>query len=690
MIEENSLADFLSDVLPLQLADCLLHENNEQFQAALEPYMQDEAISSLRSIFSVIFHALPMSSNHFSFQGVKLPARNDACICGSGKKMKKCCPDILDFPVPKARDLFIMALGVLPESGFEELAQKPNWNLSAADEFLQCAVARECSQAAMILLLPLLDDLSEFRNEHQELISCMLDILFDVGEDDLRNQLMQDISQLKQAPSLQSIAHQRLAMISSQKNDAGQSKYHLQQAFRCDPNQDELPMAEMSILGEVASEEEIKARAKFWQMRLKKKYDEHPVLDFIEEILIHGKALFDDYREQHERELEFESDSEFDPSIQAELERLDRFAESDEYKAITAIENNHAQSLMSLLDSKNADNNYDIIRTGDEAKFSLSQQMKPIYKQWLALYDEAGEEVNELYAEKGVAMDDDDIDYHRWTMPEPDWLDFLQQYPMLMNNFEVLSRLSAHIYQAPTPIEEDEMLENGMLEGDLPEMSTFRQLILIYKQRCAMLVNGMMQMLPEEIYLPRRFKGNDCFWQLADEYEIELHQYNELERQEIFLQQLQGLEKKPHQRIQNSLMLNYFQQGKLTQILELYESQSKPNLSMVLMAASAYQHQGDKQIATGLLAKIKDKNQRLLLAFYQALKEDDATPLLKQVIEGSFGHGLESGIIPLCNQLLEAANQPIGMEGRESKDKSKSDRFMSKSYLWLLGRVSDI
>ena len=130
---------------------------------------------------------------------------------------------------------------------------------------------------------------------------------------------------------------------------------------------------------------------------------------------------------------------------------MDFESESREDKDNERLEQEHAEALIQLFISTEVGINiYDISIADDEAKLSLAKKLKPIYKQWLALYEEEAEAISvdyaDNYADNYVPMTQDDIDLHRWITPPPEWLSFLQQHPILINNIEVIQHLSSHIY----------------------------------------------------------------------------------------------------------------------------------------------------------------------------------------------------------------------------------------------------
>lgn len=658
MIPTDTFEDALNEQLSIHLGLALMHEDKQQFIDGMSDFLEGESQRSgnregMRSLLPVLFSLLPKSSNHFSFQSIKLPKRNDPCLCGSGKKLKKCCPQILDIPAPQPAQLFTLALNGLSENAFNLLAQKSNWNLKAATFFIPFACRSDCFEAALVVAEPFYQNLAVLRNEHQEFISCVFDLLFDLGEDAIRLPLLQNVSELKQAPSLQSIAHQRLAMIYSQKGEAEKSQYHLQQAFRCDPNQDELALAELSILGMVADEDELKARAKFWQVRLLKKYDDHPALDLIEDVLENGKQYF-----EHHREI------------------MDFDSESCEEESNELLEQEHAETLVQLfISTEVGKNTYDITIAGDEAKLSLAKKLKPIYKQWLAFYEDEAEEISEDYADKNEPMTPEDIDLHRWITPPPEWLSFLQQYPILLNNIEVIQRLSSHIYQAPVPDEDDD-IDYSNAES-LSKLSIFSKLLMVYKQINASALRAVMDALPEGVRLPQRFKGNKSFWDIASNYNGELSQNLELALQQDYLLQLDDLDNKTPSWLVDGLMLNYFQQGESQEIISLFKRFKNPTLNMTVIAACAYQQENLSHQALTLLHSVKGKNKTFLIYFYKNL---DKQEFQSEEFHTLLSKGYDGGMISLSSEImstvqaLEEGNLPEQINGL----------YIQQCYHWLL------
>ena len=605
------MIDELSDFLLEQLGQCLLHEDLALFREAMSAHLahDDEGDISqhpLYVVLPVLFHSLPKSANQFSFTGVKLPGRNDPCNCGSGKKTKKCCSAMLDFPTPSAIVLFNQALSGLSDDDFIELANKPNWNIKAATQYFPYAIELEHFQQAADIGLGCIKPLSKIRNEHQDFISYLLDALFDSGQDSVRIDLMKQLSALNHANSIQSIAHQRLAMIAGQQGDNEAAQYELQQAFRSDPDQVELPMAELSILGMVADDAEIKSRAKFWKAKLTKKYgDDYPALEFLNQVVKSGKALFDDYQQK----LDSDDDELFD-SIATEIE--------------SQVQEN-ALRLANAFSSDVGQLNYDLTLTGNEAKLKLKKDLKQPFKVWMSLFEENSQEVLSVYSHD---ISFDDLNDLRWDISNKAWVDYLCCQPELLSNVDVLEQISSYISQAPTPIEDDD-------EADPNKLSILSKIQLAYQHFNHRAINNVILSVPKGITLPERFKANKKFWRLCQDYYLHVNEYEGAQQHTIeYLHSVLALDPQELPWVVEALCMLYFELDQAQKTIELLEATTKHTMISVYLLAYAYHQNGDSLQASEQLLRIQKKNKKLSKTFSNALKNKNYKPLMNtQVIK---------------------------------------------------------
>ena len=605
------MIDELSEFLLEQLGQCLLHEDLALFREAMSAHLAHEIDGDISQhplyvVLPVLFECLPKSANQFSFKGVKLPGRNDPCVCGSGKKTKKCCSAMLDFPIPNAIALFNQALSGLSDDDFIELANKPNWNIKAATEYFPYALELEHFQQVADIGLGCINPLSKIRNEHQDFISYLLDALFDSGQDSVRIDLMKQLSALNHANSIRSIAHQRLAMIAGQQGDKEAAQYELQQAIRSDPDQVELPMAELSILGIVADDAEIKSRAKFWQARLTKKYgDDYPALEFLNQVVKSGKALFDDYRQ----ELDSDDDELF-ASIATEIE--------------SEVQDN-ALRLANAFSSEVGQLNYDLTLTGNEAKLNLKKDLKQPLKVWMSLFEENTQEVLSMQSHD---ISFDDLNDLRWSISNQAWVDYLCSQPELLNNIDVLAQISSYIAQAPTPIEDDD-------EADTSKLSMLSKIQLAYQHFSHRATNNVIQGVPKGITLPERFKANKNFWLLCQDYYLYINEYEGTEQFTIeYLQSVLALDPQESPWVVEALCMLYFELDQAQKIIDLLGATTKHTMISVFLLAYAYHQNGDSILASEQLLRIQKKNKKLAVTFSNALKNKNYKPLMNtQVIK---------------------------------------------------------
>ena len=615
------MIDELSEFLLEQLGQCLLHEDLAQFREAMLVHLAHEVEGDISQhplyvVLPVLFECLPKSANQFSFKGVKLPGRNDACLCGSGKKTKKCCSAMLDFPIPSPLVIFNQALSGMGDDDFIELANKPNWNIKAATEYFPYALEFDHFQQVADIGLSCIKPLSKIRNEHQDFISYLLDALFESGQNSVRIDLMKQLSALNHANSIQSIAHQRLAMIAGQQGDDEAAKYELQQAFRSDPDQAELPMAELSILGMVADDAEIKSRAKFWQARLTKKYgDDYPSLEFLGQVVKSGKAIFDGYLQ----ELESYDDELFDsmvPEISSEVQE-------------------NALRLANAFSSEVGQLNYDLTLTGNEAKLNLKKDLKKPFKIWMSLFEENTQEVLSVYSHD---ISFDELNDLRWNISNKAWVDYLCCQPELLNNIDVLEQISSYIAQAPTPIEDD--------EADTNKLSILSKIQLAYQHFSHRAIQNVIQSVPKGMTLPERFKANKNFWRLCQDYYLYINEYEGTEQDTVeYLQEALALDPQELPWAVEALCILYFELDQAQKTIELLEATTKHTIISVYLLAYAYHQTGDSIQASEQLLRIQKKNKKLSKMFSNALKNKSFKPLLGTQIFKLY-HLLDSGDFP--------------------------------------------
>ena len=600
------------DPIASALAHALVHESSEKFVAQALPSvlksdnfgMEGASESEGRLLLMTLFSALPRSGNHFKFVNATLPSRNDSCLCGSGKKFKKCCAHLNSIDLPPSEALFQLAVEELEPDQIEALMNKPNWNVQAIGYFVPLLMDFGLFDAVFYLYETYIKNVTKLRNEHEMLVSTILDAMFELREDEARFQFMDSLVMQTEAPSLKSVAHQRLAMISAQNGDIDLAKGHLQKAMRADPNQPELPLAEMSILGLIADDEEIVSRARFWRTRLSKRYnDDYPPLEVLEKIIEGGKDYFSGMMVEEDGYSELDFDDNAAINVRSLLETIlsSEFSLAYDYKVI-----------------------------GGEAKLSYVKPATRIFKTWKALFDaQVAKSLVVMDAEEKPQWmpDEDAAMLELWHLDDNGWLDLLRQAPSLLSSFEVLSNLSPLTGLLRMLDEEsnfDADLESDV-ESDVAQLSNCSQLEELIAVRKIQLVTSLLERIKEhQITLPARFKANAGFWTVAEDCYFHFKGY--LGTEDALVVLLEGLNQADPQHngwLVDAMALSYLVVRKTQNIIDFLSNKKRISAKALLLLALAQQDKGQATAAIETLKLLHKRYKKDLIKFRHGLEIDD-------------------------------------------------------------------
>ncbi|MFV8836425.1 SEC-C metal-binding domain-containing protein [Aquisalimonas sp. APHAB1-3] len=110
MLPDNAPLD-VESLLADAVREALRHEDPGHFmqwiQSTLGDYMaaefQGPDQAEMRQAMAVhigraVWNVMPLPGNHLRPQPLPEPGRNDPCLCGSGRKFKKCCANAPSLP----------------------------------------------------------------------------------------------------------------------------------------------------------------------------------------------------------------------------------------------------------------------------------------------------------------------------------------------------------------------------------------------------------------------------------------------------------------------------------------------------------------------------------------------------------------------------------------------------------------
>lgn len=596
-------------LLARMLLKAVIHESLDEFVDGATPLLLDSPQLGLPSqskkeaqlFLMLLFSSLPRSGNGYDFSTQRMPGRNDPCICGSGKKFKKCCVELVDAQPMPAEVAFQMALSELDADSAMALADKEGWTLKALTYVVPYLMELQLPHLVLKLAEPFLQDMSRLRNEHQELVSTLLDAMFELQTDVGRVQLLNRLCDLKKANSLQSIGHQRLAMIAAQEDRQDEAKDHLQRAIRADPNQPEIPMTELSILGFVGSDEEIRARAAYWHSRLSREYGEdYPGSEFFDEIRKEGASFFSHL---------------FEENIDNEV----------------AVKK--AQTLLALLEEENSESLYQFRLTDDEVSLGFLRGRKKLVKAW---FEEWKAFQDSVVAEYPQYLKVDRLPEY-WYVEGNAWLQMLQDNPVLLNSFDVMNALTGMIGAIPGEFDED---GNDVL-------TVFDKVAFAFlKHRHRLIVTVVEFMEADHRKFPMRLKSNREFWYSVADVALNMKSYQDYEESLIvMLERVLKLDDEANPYLTELLALEYFAKRAGQKIIELTLARKKVTPACALLDACARQEQGDLNKALERLQWLYKHAPKDLALVREALEQNE--PLL----------ALSTGMMPLLIQLNQSSHQ---------------------------------
>ena len=228
--------------------------------------------SRLFRIFGwAIAGAAPMPAQHWQPRKLPLPGRNEPCLCGSLRKFKHCCSDLMH-TVPEFDSDMIGALLIAAMPADEQAAlhanRAPMRLVLGAAEWMRdddSPGAREAGAAR--LLEPYSKLPPPWPDERAELLDWLGDLYLDLNKPRKRKQLALDMV-AHGGPAVQAKGWQRLSLLATDRGDAAEARNAFQNAQRLQPNDPNLALLEVTTLMGTGEMEQARQRAAFHARRL--------------------------------------------------------------------------------------------------------------------------------------------------------------------------------------------------------------------------------------------------------------------------------------------------------------------------------------------------------------------------------------------------------------------------------------
>lgn len=343
-----------------------------------------------------IYSAMPLPQHRFQPRGLPLPGRNEPCLCGSLRKFKQCCEQLMSsVPHFEPATLLPHVLDAIGKAGWRSLPQQnipPAWIEAAAALFHENGRIDD----AVVLLDAWAAQPGRYPDAWAGLLDLLGDLLAELDKPRKRKTLALQMIE-RGEPAVQSKGWQRLALMACDKGRRDEAMNAFASAQRLQPDDPALALLELSLL--IGFDEQARAaeRAEFHIRRLSRangdgRHDE--LIGALRELGESGPAYME----------------------AAELRRHPELALVDAWSAGLP-----PPQLRLDLAGASAD---------DLGELKPQRSLAPVLRKWEALFEVESPALVALHSDVGDA----------WEGFE-DWMKLLAAQPALGDSFEVLDGL---------------------------------------------------------------------------------------------------------------------------------------------------------------------------------------------------------------------------------------------------------
>jgi len=230
-----------------------------------------------------IWNATPLPGNNLRPRPIAEPGRNDPCICGSGRKYKRCCATEPQFPPIEVEMMLAMVLDKLPEAALQaqlDTGRAPiEAIVAAANHHFEGGKPRK----ATALLEPIFQaTIRQPRDIHDVALNLLCDVYDDLGFERKKARLLRHVIDTADKSPLRSGAWQRIAAIRIDNADHSGAWEAFRNAQRDDPDNTGNALLEVQMLMSERRSDEARGRAAYWEKRMRRSgHDDSPAFDFI-------------------------------------------------------------------------------------------------------------------------------------------------------------------------------------------------------------------------------------------------------------------------------------------------------------------------------------------------------------------------------------------------------------------------
>jgi len=353
--------DFLNTIdfekiVPRSIKEILLHEDFPSFllwmrkEMGVSPQLSllsspADHIGPMATWFAVaLWNCTPLPGNDFQPKPISIPGRNQPCICGSGKKFKRCC-SVGEHNLPPMDENMIWPLlfDAMPAKILNKALKTGTLPLNA--RVFYCAECLEGDNPDKVIRLLKDYYFAESWKHTGEHAAYGLTLLFDaldrLGMLQMKMDLIEHICNRAPSSPLRSEALQRLATIQADSGDLPAAFATLKKAQKDTPHDPAVGVLEVQLLLVKGDPAKARQRALFIAgqiRRLHRHIDESlpdPMLDFLNNVIENPEAataMMAGGPPLNDSELTVWLDKHRSrPVVPCDFEEMEGFAEDDEF-----------------------------------------------------------------------------------------------------------------------------------------------------------------------------------------------------------------------------------------------------------------------------------------------------------------------------------------------------------------------
>ena len=250
-----------------------------------------------------IWNATPLPSHGFRPDPRPLPGRNEPCVCGSGRKYKRCCAGAPELPIdPDA--LAALVFERMPESTVARMAESGEAPLEVVLERALEHYEEDRPKAVVRLLEPILTPApTRPGRAHAIALDVLCDAYNELGHTRKKEKLVRVLAAAAEASPMRGQALQRLAAMQMDEGDADAAFESLRAARRDDEDSPGLGPLEVRLEVAAGRVDRARERARWWLEKRRRKGASPEELQVLEALAADPTVLLREFQEEFDPDL---------------------------------------------------------------------------------------------------------------------------------------------------------------------------------------------------------------------------------------------------------------------------------------------------------------------------------------------------------------------------------------------------